>query len=139
VIKWKLQQDPKNVALLTQQAIYRFFDYDDLTCLKLLKKALSYDHNYLPALVATGEIMRMTGHSAEAKKYFGQALRIDEGLTTATKGLIMSCIETNSTGDDILEHFETVRTFNVNPIQPESDLLHFCADFRDRLRVIFLH
>jgi len=83
--------------------------------------------------------MRMTGHSAEAKKYFGQALRIDEGLTTATKGLIMSCIETNSTGDDILEHFETVRTFNVNPIQPESDLLHFCADFRDRLRVIFLH
>lgn len=85
-------------------------------CLKLLKKALAHDCRYLPALVALGETLRMTGHSAEAKKYFGQALRIEEGQTTATKGLIMSCIETDSTGPDILRHFETVRFFKSTPV-----------------------
>ena len=92
-----LRHDPDNFNALTQLALLRFFDYEDLKCIRLLRKALEVRNSFVPALVAMGELERFTGRSDISKKYYARALKLDEYQIFALKGLVKACINTDST------------------------------------------
>ena len=68
---------PNNAEVLTQLAILRLFDYQDLKALQLLHKALQIDNSNLPALCTMGELLRFNGRPTDAKKYYRRVLEID--------------------------------------------------------------
>lgn len=73
-----LKHDPDNLNVLTQLAILLFLQYEDMKAIGLLKNALVIESTFVPALVAMGEIMRFTGDSKMAGKYYLQALKQDQ-------------------------------------------------------------
>ena len=46
-----LRHDPYNLTVLTQLALLRFFEYEDVKCVRLLRKALQISNAFVPALV----------------------------------------------------------------------------------------
>ena len=62
-LKEVLRHDPDNLCALTQLAIIRLFEYEDVKCVRLLQKALQISNTFAPALVAMGELERFTGRS----------------------------------------------------------------------------
>ena len=90
-LKEVLRHDPDNLTALTQLALLRFFEYEDVKCIRLLRKAFQISDSFAPALVAMGELERFTGRSDLAQKYYQRALRYDQRQQIALKGLIKAC------------------------------------------------
>ena len=90
-LKEVLQHDPDNLTALTQLALLRFFQYEDVKCVRLLRKALQISNSFVPALVAMGELERFTGRSEIAHKFYERALMHDQHQQIALKGFIKAC------------------------------------------------
>ena len=69
-LKQVLKHDPYNLDVLTQLAVLRFFKREDAKSMSLLKTALSVDKNYVPALATIAELLRFTGRTAKAKRFY---------------------------------------------------------------------
>jgi len=69
-LKEVLRHDPDNLTTLTQLALLRFFEYEDVKCIRLLRKAFQISNSFVPALVVMGELERFTGRSDMAQKYY---------------------------------------------------------------------
>ena len=56
-----LQFDPDNYIVMTQLAILRFLDHEDIKCMKLLIYALKINNSHLPAIINMAELLRFNG------------------------------------------------------------------------------
>ena len=78
-------------------AILRYLKKYDVVAIRLLRKALTINNSYIPALVAMGEVMRMRGRPDLAKKYYEKTLKIDNEELSALKGLAQACLDSGAT------------------------------------------
>ena len=76
----------------TQMALTFVFNEDFLSALKTLVKVLEEDSCFVPALVATGELMMRRGHWELARNCFKRALKEDPQQNISLKGLVKACV-----------------------------------------------
>ena len=76
-LKHALTNRPDDIVLLTQLAIIRFFLYQDMKAARLLRRVLSINKYYAPALHIVGELLRFTGRSVKAIEFYERALQQD--------------------------------------------------------------
>ena len=69
-----LRHDPDNFIVLTQLAILRFLQYEDVTVVALLRKALAINNSYEPALHTMGELLRFSMLPETAVKFYEKVL-----------------------------------------------------------------
>ena len=69
--------------------------------MKLVKKALLIETTYTPALMCMAELLRFSGESEMAKKFYHQILKQDNSQASATMGVAKACYAT----DDVEESF----------------------------------
>jgi len=120
-LKKKLRRDYDNFVALTQLAIFRLFQHEDLKAVRLLRRALSVKSSYTPALVTVAELLRFTGRSETAKKYYEMALNHNQQQSIATKGLFEACCTSRRT-EEAQKHLESILKLNTDLAAQESDL-----------------
>ena len=104
-LKWIVKQDPENFEALTQLAILRLLDFEDLKAMRLLRVALKINPNFIPALVTSAEVMRLAGDLEKAKTLYKKVLTGDSEQLFAIKGLAKACLATGS-HDESFNYFE---------------------------------
>ena len=94
-----------------------------LSALETLVTVLEEESCFVPALVATGELMRCGGLCELARKCFVRALKVDPQQKIAIKGLVKACVEGLEVEEAVMTHFETIRKFKRHPDFAENDFL----------------
>ena len=75
--------------------------------MKLLRKALSVNKTYVPALITMGELLTFKGRSQKAKLFYEEALKLDRDQTVALKGLIRACYNIKEK-NECVKHIEII-------------------------------
>ena len=70
-----LRHDPDNFIVITQLAVMHFLQYEDVTAIALLRKALAINNSYEPALHTMGELLRFSGRPETAVKFYEKVLK----------------------------------------------------------------
>jgi Tfp pilus assembly protein PilF len=68
--------------------LLRYVNYEDPQALRLLRKALEISPNFVPALLATAESLRLADLPHLAKPFYTKAINLDPTQFTSQKGLI---------------------------------------------------
>ena len=103
-LKDTLKQDPDNFEVLTQLAILFLLGKKDANALQLLHRALTVNNNYIPALIALGQLMQFWQKYDKAKQCYEKVLITDRNNLSALKGMVQTCVELRLT-DQAFECF----------------------------------
>ena len=74
-LKEVLRHEPDDFIVLTQLAFLRFLQYEDIKAATLLRKALTINNSYEPALYTMGELLRFIGRSETAAEFYEKTLK----------------------------------------------------------------
>ena len=74
-LKEVLRLEPDNFIVLTQLAFLRFLQYEDIKAATLLRKALTINNSYEPALYTMGELLRFRSYSETAAEFYVKTLK----------------------------------------------------------------
>ena len=99
----------------------RFFEHEDVKCIRLLRRALQIDNSFVPALVVMGELERSTLRSAIAQNYFKRALKYDQHQQIALRRLVEMNCDSGST-EEAWKHYQVVKKLNSELASPEIGL-----------------
>jgi len=114
------KSSPHNFEVLTQLAILRYSHFYFAKAIRLLRKALSLNSSYKPALLAMGQILKARGHLASAKRYYMKVLSINPRELCALKGMAEACYDSNEI-HDAFEYFWSVSLVNKDLRANESE------------------
>ena len=106
------------------------FDCSDVSAFENLVKALEVNTRYVPALVVTGELMRLTGNFEHSRKCYRLALEEDPQQIMALKGLIKVCVDNGEVDEAVSAHFQTIRKLRFHPRLHENDFFERDYDYR---------
>jgi tetratricopeptide (TPR) repeat protein len=133
-LKKQVVADPGNFDCLTKLALFQMFQYDDLKVLRLLKRSLVLNSDFVPTLMVLAEFHSFIARFDVAIKFYSRILEIDPLLSMATKGLIKAALQLNRC-DEINTYFDSVTAL----LNAESDdLVELDDNYKSSLGNLFL-